>query len=99
MTYDGICLDGPRGGQHCSHHCDVMEVPVRPPVPPSAEFGEGVVSLAAVRIEKFRYHAVQIVAGAETHKFWIPEEWYREGQSFYTAKIISFLTEQYASGT
>lgn len=94
MMYQGICLDGPRGGQHVDHYHDVMEVAIRPPVPPN--YGDSVVPLAAVRLDTFRYHAIQILAGAETLKFWIPEDWYREGQASYTARIVKFLAEQYA---
>lgn len=94
MMYQGICLDGPRGGEYVTHSYDVMEVRIRPPVPPS--YGDSVVALAAVRVDSFRYHAVRLNAGLESVEFWIPEDWYREGQASYTARIVKFLAEQYA---
>jgi hypothetical protein len=92
--YEGLCLDGPRGGQYVTHAHDVMRASVRRPLPP-AQFAENVAVFA--KTEVFEYHAVQIVSGAqEPAKFWIPREWFVQGQSAYTMLIVQFLAEQYA---
>lgn len=98
MSYSGLCLDGPWGRRHVTHTSDVTDVPIRPPVPPSYA-DETVVQMSMLRTEYFRYHAVQITAGALTLRFWIPHEWYVEGQAAYTARIVMFLSDQYAAAT
>lgn len=92
--FEGLCLDGPMGGQYVHCGTDVLRSTVRRPVPP-AQYPENVAVFT--KSEVFEYHAVQIASGSqEPAKFWVPREWYVQGQSAYTMLIVRFLAEQYA---